>query len=241
MDDFTLPDDIETPTFDIGLGDIDLDLDAFDLGFESNNIETRHIKPRLYRHVPTYAVKYDNAEKMADEVGAAILAGERVDALVSGNFIFGDFIEAFAVTQALKMQRLTITTLSFGQENIDSLKNLMDLGFVEKLDIIVSDYFWSHNRQNIKYVYDALDHDDRFQLAVAGVHTKTILIEARGKKIIISGSANLRSSRSVEMFTAETNDDLYDFHIAWQEKILTAYGTVNKAIRANALFDLIKG
>mgnify|MGYP000620894161 CR=1 FL=1 len=223
---------------DFGLDDLDLDLDAFADESEAA-LENRYVKPRRFQHVKERAVKYDNAEALAAEVGTAIMDGERVDALVSGNFIFGDFLEAFAVSQNLKIQSARISTLSISQENVDSLRSLMTHGHIDNLDLIVSDYFWSHNRHNMKYVYDALDIDNRFQLAVAGIHTKTILLNARGRKIIISGSANLRSSRSVEMFTVETEPDLYDFHFEWQSRILDRYATVKKSIRASALFDIL--
>lgn len=243
-----MTDDQHGLTFDIapmdfGLGEIDLDLSAFDLGdvTTSAQIETRYCKPRLYRHTPPHAVKYDNAAKLAKDIGPAIIAGERIDALVSGNFIFGDFLEALAVAERLKIQRMTITTLSFGQENIDSLHNLIKWGALDRLDIIVSDYFYSHNRDALAYAREKLDINDSFQIAVAGVHTKTILMEARGRKIVMTGSANLRSSRSIEVFTVETNPELYDFHLEWQEKILAEYATIRKSIRAGDIYNLIEG
>ena len=38
---------------------------------------------------------------------------------------------------------------------------------------------------------------------------------ADGRCVIIEGSANLRSCRNVEQFTATESPDLYQFHRAW--------------------------
>ncbi|HET7321866.1 MAG TPA: hypothetical protein VFI96_05165 [Longimicrobiaceae bacterium] len=224
---------------DIGLADLDFDLSAFDLsgidGAEEAKINTRYVKPPLYLGERRSAVLYDRVHDVSD----AILAGERVDAVLSGNFIFGDFFEAFAVETNSFIDDLTLSTLSLSQENVDSLHNLLAGDYLGSLNLIVSDYWYAHNRPNVSYVYEQLDLEDRFQLAVAGVHTKIAMLRFGERKILIHGSANLRSSRSVEVVTIETNPALYDFHRAWHETILQRYATVRKGIRASALFDLI--
>ena len=226
--------------FDFNFEMPDFDIAGFDDGSsQSNRAENRYFLPSARRDVKSHMVKYDRAEDFAKQVGPAILAGDKVCALLSGNFIFGDFFEAFAVTQNLLIDELQISTLSISQENVDSLKNLFDGDYLKKLDIIVSDYFWSHNRQNAPYIYKQLDHDDRFQLAVAGTHTKVSLMNIQGKKIVISGSANLRSSRCLEEITIQTCAETYDFHHAWQSVILDRYATIKKSVRAAALYDMI--
>ena len=203
-------------------------------------LESRYCKPRLFRRVPEHRVKYDRARELVNEMGEAIINGDRVDALISGNFIFGDFIEALLVEMDAKADDLTLSTLAVSQENVDSLHNLLSGGFVDKLTMIVSDYFWSHNRHNAAYIYDKLDLDDRFQLAVAGVHTKIALLNIDGWKLVIHGSANFRSSRSLEVFTVETNSDLYDFHKDWHDKLAAAHATINKAVRAEKAFTAVQ-
>lgn len=227
--------DLDLPQIDIGLGDFELDLGAFDLGIDESL--NRYILPPPPKHVKSRAVKYDRAADFIAECGQSILGGERVDAMLSGNFIYGDIFEALAVERLVRFTDLTLSTLSIGQENIDSLANMMRTGFLGTLNIIVSDYFWSHNRQNAAYLYEQLDQGDRFQLAVAGTHTKIALLNIEGRKIIAHGSANLRSSRSVETVTIETNPELYDFHMDWHRDILDAYATIRKPMRAQKLFD----
>lgn len=238
MTDFGMTDvDFEMPDF--GMEEIDFDLSGFDAEMQAATVDNRYVKPALFRPVKSSAVKYERAEGLAQSLGDAILSGERIDAILSGNFVFGDFIEALAVGANTKFDDITMSTLSVSQENVDSLHNLMAGDYLDTLNIIVSDYFWAHNRINAPYIYEQLDMGDRFQLAVAGTHTKITLIKHGDAKIVMHGSANLRSSRSVEAVTIETNATLYDFHMDWHQKILERHATIKKSVRASALFDLI--
>ena len=221
--------------------DVDFDLGGFDFDLDGSKSkqENRFILPKVHGKVRNAAVKYERAEQLVGEMGQAILDGERIHALVSGNFIFGDFFEALAVKHNLLIDDLTLSTLSLGKDNVDSFNNLLAGDYLRSLNIIVSDYFWSHNRQNAPYIYNKLDINNMFQLAVAGTHTKITLMRICGQKIVIKGSANLRSSRCVEEFTVETCPELYDFHKEWHDQILRDYGTIKKAVRASKLFDKI--
>lgn len=221
--------DFEIP--DVGGIDIpDLNMEDFDFfPQERANTENRYLKPLL---VPmrTEQVMYENAEQLAKTL--RIETGVRYDCLVSGSFIFGDFIEAFFTTTPCHTSRLVITTLSLSQENIDSFRTLLELGYVDSLDLVVSHYFYSHERNNlIPYMHKELDgagYD--FQLSVAFVHTKTVHFETDGgEKIVIHGSANLRSSGNVEQFTIEENAELYDFYEAAYSPIIEKFKTINKA------------
>lgn len=68
--------------------------------------------------------------------------------------------------------------------------------------------------------------------ASASTHTKIVLFETLGgKKIVIHGSANLRSSSNIEQFTIEENKSLYDFHLAYHMHIIEKYRTINKEVK----------
>lgn len=231
-------DDLQDLDFgDIGLDDFDLDLEAF--GAATNTIETRYVKPPIYVGKRRGPVMYDRAVQLVHDLGPAIAAGERVDAVLSGNFIFGDFFEALLVEMNSLCEDLTLSTLSMGADNVESLHNLIAGDYLRELNIVISDYWFSHHRRDLPYIYERLDIKDRFQLAVAGVHTKIAMMRIGERKIVIHGSANLRSSRSVEHITIETDAELYDFHRGWHQTILSHYGTIKKSVRASALFDLI--
>jgi hypothetical protein len=136
---------------------------------------------------------------------------------------------------------MTISTLSMSQDNIDSLENLIRGNYVDKLNLIISAYFYSHERNAlIPYLYKHLDIDNCFQLAVAGIHTKTCQFKTLGGRyVVIHGSANLRSSGNIEQFTIECNKELYEFYHSIFEDIKKRYKTINKQIRGEALWNCI--
>lgn len=230
--------------FGINIDDLDIDID-FDLPMAENGFKTRYIKSKIQKNLSENKIKFDNAKKLAKDIDLG--EGERYDVLLSGNFIFGDFIEAFIIRNNIKCIEMTISTLSLDQNNIDSLNNLLTNNYVDKLNLIISDYFYAHERSSlIPYIYDKLDIDDKFQLASAGTHTKIIMLETLGgKKIVIHGSANLRSSSNIEQITIEENKQLYDFHFKYHNAIIEKYKTINKdvkkhaSLRANKLWSTI--
>ena len=222
--------------------DLDMDFDGFDIsGIDVGGTKTqnRYTLPKIHSGVKNHAVKYNNAVDFVKQFSKNILNGDAIHCLTSGNFIFGDIFEAFAVEENLLIEDMTASTLSISKDNVDSLHNLLAGDFLRSLNLIVSDYFWSHNRQNAPYIYSQLDIDDMFQLAVAGTHTKVTLLKIDGRKIVFTGSANFRSSRCVEFFQVETNPETYDFHKAWHDEILGKYATVKKSVRASKLYDMI--
>ena len=209
---------------DIGNFDLpDLDLNLVDFLPSDETEETRYTLPKVVPMKEDF-VMYDNAQKMAKELRLG----------------FGDFIEAYLTTQRACAKKMTISTLSLSQNNVDSLHTLMDKGYIEELNLIISVYFWGNERRSlVPYIYKQLDIGDRFQLAVAGVHTKTVHFETLGgRKIIMHGSANLRSSGNIEQFTMEENPELYDFYDDHFSRILDKYATIRKPIRNSKAWDL---
>lgn len=208
---------------------IDLDLSNFTLNTNLNlNISTRYIKPPIQKERKEHQIKYRYAEKLAKDI--EIEKGSRYFAIIDGSFIFGDFIEALIVEKNYHVKEMTISTLSFSDENIDSLFNLIDGDYLDKLNMIVSTGFYAHERWLlIKYAHEKLDIDNKFQLSVASTHCKTTCIETHcGKKIVIHGSANLRTSDNIEQICIEENEALYDFNMEYQNAIIEKFKTINK-------------
>ncbi len=229
-------DEIDIP--DIGGVLTDIDLSLFDILPKETERETRYIKPKILQGKKGF-VRYDNAVKLAKDL--YLDKGERYDCLVSGNFIFGDLIEAYLVQHRAKALKMTISTLSLSQNNVDSLANLLNAGYVDELQLIVSTYFYGNEVNSlIPYIYKNLDTGGKFQLAIAGTHTKTAQFETLGgRKIVMHGSANLRSSGNIEQFTIEENAELYDFYDDIFSKIAEKYATIQKMVRGSALWDTV--
>lgn len=208
-------------------------------GETEDTFKTRYIKPPKSREIPEHKLKYDLAINLAKDIKPE--PGCRYFVILDGKFIAGDFIEAFITEHNLHIKRMTISTLSMSENNVDSLANLINGGFVDELNLIVSDFFFSHERRNlIPYLYEQLDKDDKFQLAVAGTHCKTCIIETHTSLFfVIHGSANLRSSSNIEQIMIEENRELYDFNHEYQMRIIEKYKTIKKSIRHDNLWNAI--
>tara|TARA_R110000851_G_C12996958_1_gene557931 strand:+ start:166 stop:858 length:693 start_codon:yes stop_codon:yes gene_type:complete len=224
-------DDLDLDGLDLSLDGLDLDLDTFDgLDVKSADSEQKYFKPK--KHIVNVAkIKYENADKMAVELGGC---NGRTFALLSGSFIFGDLIEAIVVRNNWHVKRLVISTLSLSIANIESLRNLIVGGYVDKLDLVVSDYFYSHERNKlIKDIYERLDIDGKLQLTVANTHTKIVTIETHcGRSVIMHGSANLRSSGCTEQVCIEDDAQLTRFYIdELIEPNIEYFSTIGKSTR----------
>lgn len=199
--------------------------------------KSRYIKPPKCKEIPERRLKYKNAESLARDIKPEL--GMRAFVFLDGTFIAGDFLEAWFVEHHIIAKEATISTLSLSPNNVDSLSNLMDCGYIETLNLIVSDYFYSHERGGlVPYIRERLDKGDRFQLAAAGTHCKLIMFEThKGAKVVIHGSANLRSSSNIEHITIEESPELYDFTMEVHRAILDKYKTINKSVRYNNLWQ----
>lgn len=213
----------------------------FDLGVFQEDadkpFETRYQRPKV-TYFDSDAITSDNARKLA--VKLPLKKNERADAIISGSFIFGDFIEQYIRAHAIHVEKLTIATLSLSQDNVDSLDRLLQERLVERLDLIVSSYFYSHEQHPgglIPRIYAQLDTSDRFRLAVCGSHCKVTLLDTQdGRRIVLHGSANLRSSSNIEQMCLEENADLFSFYSDAFTNIVERYNTINHEIRNKELF-----
>lgn len=201
---------------------------------------SRFIEPHDCEEIDESRIKYSNAEKLTEDIGP-LPVGFRAFVLLDGRFVFGDFLEALIVKNNWECEELTISTLSMSQENIDSLSNLINGGYLKQLNLIISHYYFAHERAMLMpYAYEQLDKGDVLQIAVASVHTKIALIRTVcGKKITIHGSANLRTSSNIEQIVIEHSPELFDFCAEVHHSIIDKHKTINKAVRSNALWDAV--
>lgn len=239
------------PDFDFG-GASDLDFSLSDVtrgGADDGLATTRYDRPRIYDNV-LGEVAYEHACDFVD--GLDLHDGYRAFAFVSGNFVFGDVLEAMVDRHKVAPRKMTIQTLSMSEENIDSLHNVVEMmdGRLERLRIILSVYFWGHEHrpgQLVPYLYETLDVDGLdFDVAFASIHTKIVSVETlAGNHIVMDGSANLRSSRNIEQLRVECDDGLYEYIESFADKVFEAYSVVNhdeprpKPVRGNRLWGAI--
>ena len=234
----------KAPLFSVDLGmsfgmDLDFDVDDFDIidgeappkpkGERQRDV--RILRPRLDAGALTVKAAYENAEAFASQID--LTPGSRTFAWVSVSFIFGDIVEALITRRRVGVKRLYICSLSISQENIDSLKNVMLLmgDELERLVLVFSGYQYSHEKYNlVPYMYQELDDpQNRVQIAFGRWHCKLITLETvKGHTITVHGSANLRSSNSIEQIMVEVDDrQLHDFNANIMEDVVARFGTIN--------------
>ena len=209
--------------------------------FEDFEFNARYIKPKKC-FFKTTAIKHDNAKKLAAELPPT--PNFRYDVIVSGSFIFGDFIHAYLTKHHLQAKRCIISTLGMNEANVDALAALLRANYIIDLELFVSVYFFSLKRHDIvPYIYRTLDAEEfrgRFQLSVSHIHTKTFQFETPdGRKIIMQGSANLCSSANIEQFIFEENPEVYDFYAENFEKFSNKFHTIDETKDRKKLWDLI--
>ncbi len=215
---------------DNDLSEMDLINEIDDLDQMTDEVSSRYIKPTKHRVQNSKNVRFPNAQELVEVID--MKPNENVFAIVEGNFVFGDFLIAFLNYHDIKAEKLNISTLSYDNYNIDGIAHMAEKGYIDQINFLVSDYFYSHERtKKIKYLYDKLDVNDKLQVGVCRNHTKmTTILTDRGNKIVMHGSANLRSSDNLEQFRIEFNDELYDFVDEFNEGILRKFKTIKKPL-----------
>ncbi len=147
--------------------------------------------------------------------------GDRLHAIVGGDFIFGDMI--CMIAHADHVQRLIISTLSMSMRNIDTLIECMERSEVDRLELLLSHYFVNSNEKERLKIKEAQARigSERMMLGAARSHTKVTLFDFGKRKLIIESSANLRSSDNVEQISAFCDAELFDWHAEWIGKLMT--------------------
>ena len=110
---------------------------------------------------------------------------------------------------------------------------------LERVVLVFSGYQYSHEKYDlVPYMYRELDDaTNRVQIAFGRWHAKLITLETvHGHTITIHGSANLRSSNSIEQIMVEVDDrELHDFNAGLMDRIAERFGTINHAAPWTAL------
>ena len=221
MDDFEL-DSIEF--------DFDFDITGFDFSEEIEPTKTE-IWSTPVIHKPQ-TISYEYAQQFAESLDLR----KDTFAFVSGNFVFGDFMESLVDLGKLTVKRMGIHTLSLNDENIDSIRNIIEWQPVERLDIVLSDYWYSHERKPgglVQYLFEELDVKDLdLHVAFCGTHAKVWTVETLlGNTLTVHGSANLRSSGNVEHVCISPNRELFDFCDSMLKRMIETYDVVNQDAR----------
>jgi hypothetical protein len=114
-----------------------------------------------------------------------------------------------------RIRWLGIATLGFSRDNADELGQMLDGRDVERCDLLFSCYFRAHDQTLVDYLTHQMHQRGQRVLSIRN-HAKVIAAELTdGTGIVVESSANLRSCRNVEQFTATNDRTLLAFHRDW--------------------------
>ena len=205
---------------------IDFSSLSLDLGFGAAQLESEEerefIRSAVLNRKP---VMYERAVDMVNGIDIT----QDYFCLVSGGFIFGDFIEALCYVRDLRPKSVYLTTLGMSMDNADSIVNLVDYLGCEHVNLIVSNYFVAKERHNlVPYLIQEFTGKP-ITVAVLASHCKICLIECEAGNIIIAGSANLSSSNNVEQFEIIHDDTLFSWLKAMLDSIINDFTVIDGA------------
>ncbi len=170
--------------------------DGFSFDFSSLTFGNTAQEVEEIPKLTTEPAAFENAERMAESIDY----DKDYFALVSGSFIFGDFIEALIYKHELAPSSVYITTLGMSKDNVDSIVNLVDYLGCGKVNLLVSNYFRALERHKLVPYMQREFAGKPVDVGVLASHCKIALIFSDKGNIMMSGSANLSSSNNVEQF-----------------------------------------
>lgn len=231
-----LPDTIEL--------DDDIDFSVADFSIVDDEEQTRILKPKMAKSAIYNKADFQYARDLAAKI--CLERNARTTCIVPGNFIFGDLPEALVMYRGIDLKTIYCSTLSLSENNVDSFKNLLLFRNVEKINLMLSGYFYSHYKTDlIPYLYEELDIDNKLQVAFTNTHMKILLMEThKGNHYVLTGSANLRSASCLEQFDFEENEELFNFYKEAFDSLIDKYKTIDytkpKIVRGNKAWQAVR-
>lgn len=144
--------------------------------------------------------------------------GERLHALLSGDFIFCDLLTRLIDREGPPISA-TISTLSLSGKNCEALALVLKKKPFP-LHLIVSDFFRTMNPLIFGTIQNLLDEPfETVRLSNGRTHAKVAIFDYGERCFVIEGSANLRSSNNLEQVFVVDDREVYEFHKAWMEEL----------------------
>jgi hypothetical protein len=120
------------------------------------------------------------------------------------------------------IESLAIATLSTNEKCSAHLFDLIDRGQIRRVSMLVSNYFEKASGREFQMLAAGLKARGQ-RIAVARNHAKIFCIALSDKRrMVIESSANLRSNRNYEQTTIIHSAPLFDFHVGWIERVMSA-------------------
>lgn len=143
--------------------------------------------------------------------------GEFTFFLMNGNCQFADFILEMR-KEVGQLQEAIFTTLSCNEYTFSVLDQLEC-----KKHLLVSSYFLATDTANTLPKLKAEGRLENYSIGFFRNHTKICLLKTETDYFVMCGSANLRSSATIEQFTIINDKNIYDFNRDWILTLIEKY------------------
>lgn len=206
----------------------DNEIDIF--GVEPKGIKTKSTKksnPNVLRKIKE-KIKQDVKNQLKEWIkpinGETIKKfipdkNENVFFLMNGNCEFVDYIYYF-VKEIKQVDEIYMTTLSVNNHTFCKLDKI--LPNITK-NILISSYFLATDRTQILQKLKKENKLKNYEIGFFRNHTKMVLIKSKDNYFLFTGSANLRSSGTIEQFSIYNSRELFDFNKHWIAKLIDKY------------------
>jgi hypothetical protein len=150
--------------------------------------------------------------------------GESLHAIVFGYFDLMNVLLAFLDKAGSPCSVLRIATLSLSKRNALELGALLDAKTVRSLDVLTSDFQRKHDPEILAEALAELSVKRGQRVAAARSHCKIVTLALDdGRRYVLEGSANLRTSRNMEQFALSRDPALFGFYDGWLSEMVTTH------------------
>jgi hypothetical protein len=141
--------------------------------------------------------------------------GESLHAIMTARLDMTDVLNAL-LEKLGRCEVAKIGTLGLNRRNYKALVRMLDAGQIGSLTLLVSRFFWAHNKELFTEMLIAFRQRKQIVAAVDS-HAKVMsLCFSNGTRFAVEGSANLCSNGSArENFCIVNDPALVDFHATW--------------------------
>jgi hypothetical protein len=139
--------------------------------------------------------------------------GESLHAVQSGRYDLANVVDVI-LERLGTAAALRIATLSFNRRNVQRMAAWTESRAAQRLTLLCSSFFYEHNPELFQEAHQILAPPHR--LAASRNHCKVIAFDfATGDKLVLEGSANLRTNGNREQFCLIHDAALHDWHGRW--------------------------
>jgi hypothetical protein len=184
-----------------------------------NPVILRALKERIKEKVKeklAHLIKPINAQIIKDYIPKP---DQSTFFLMNGNCQFVDFISEF-VKCIEPVEEIYLTTLSLNEHTFDSLDRVIPN--ITK-NILVSSYFLATDKNGTLPKMRENKRLNNYNIGFFRNHTKMVLIKTKSNYYLFTGSANLRSSATIEQFSIYNSENLYNFNKKWISYLIEKY------------------